>query len=315
MSALVSIIIPVFNVKNYLERCVHSVINQTYFNLDIILVDDGSTDGSEKICDELARSDIRIRVIHKRNGGLSSARNAGIQIARGEFIGFIDSDDYVKEDMYKTMLEFIRDDVDIVTCGTAIVYDKKDYKRSFVYCNPKQVMYFSSMEAIKEMLLINNLCFSACDKLFRKELFKNIEFPIGRLCEDLPTIYKVVKKSRKIVNIGDVKYLYYYRNNSISRSEFKLRRMDYVLFARDILLDIKNNFPDLYLEAEAMYIKNICVIINEIDNSSQSNKYKKVRKRLCEALRHMYFLIIMNPYILEERMIEINNIVFARVNR
>ena len=297
MDILISVIIPIYNVKDYLERCVESVMNQTYTNLEIILVDDGSTDGCKQICDELRERDTRIRVIHKKNGGLSSARNAGIRIAKGEMLGFIDSDDYVKDDMYQEMLQYMKSDVDIVTCGTAIVYDQKCHKVPFAYCNSSEPLYFTAKEAICEMLKLDKLCFSACDKLFRKELFNQIEFPLGRVCEDLPTIFEIVKRSRNIVNIGSVKYLYYYRRNSLSKADFCLKRIDYVLFARDILLSIKSEMPELYLEAEAMYIKNIIVIIREISSCREPQQYKKIKQRLCKVLRKMLFSSMKNPYI------------------
>lgn len=308
MNPLISVIIPVYNVNDYLERCVDSVIKQTYQNLEIILVDDGSTDGSERKCDELANIDSRIKVLHKANGGAASARNAGIKVAKGSLIGFVDSDDYIKADMYEVMQSYMEDYVDIVSCGTAVLNEKKGIRRSDAYCNPRKVMCFSTKEAIKEMLLLRNLCFSPCDKLFRKELFPDHCFPDGRYCEDLPAMYAVAKKSRKIVNIGDVKYLYCYRPDSVSRKAFSVRRVDYVLFARDILFDVKENFPELSLEAEAMYIRNLYIIIGEIDKAYQSERYDKIRKRLCRALRHMFIRAVLNKNIEQQ---ELENIIKA----
>lgn len=230
MGELVSVIVPVYNVEKYIRKCIESIITQTYTNLDIILIDDGSTDKSGKICDEYEKLDTRITVIHKKNGGLSSARNSGLDIAKGKYIGFVDSDDYISIDMYEVLLRYMEDEVDIVACGRYIVYpriDKKVNKR--IYCSDK-IKKYNNIQAIEELLKPQIFPFGVVDKIYRKELFSNIRFPIGRISEDIPVTYALFKKSRNIVHIGDCKYYNFQSHNSITRTEFYYRRIDYVLF-------------------------------------------------------------------------------------
>lgn len=288
---LLSIIVPVYNVKDYLDKCIESISLQTYENIEILLIDDGSTDGSSKICDLWKAKDSRIRVFHKNNGGLSSARNVGLRECKGEFIGFVDSDDYIDKDMYELMLNEMKNEVDIVSCGTGIIYPTKMKRKLEVYGLTSKLTYFNNDEAVKALLGLNGLSFSSCDKIFRRTLFENVTFPYGKECEDLPTIYKLVKKSKGIINIGKIKYFYFYRRGSISRKPFQISRMSYVLFARDIVKDVILNYPDYKKIANAMFINNILVIIHEIKMSENREKYLKLEKRL------KLLLLKMQPYI------------------
>lgn len=300
MNGLISIIVPVYNVKEYLEPCVKSIIVQSYQNIEIIIVDDGSTDGSGELCDKLALLDKRIRVVHKKNGGSSSARNCGLKYVHGEYIGFIDSDDYILESMYETMIGYMADDVDIVCCGRRCL-NRRDGRKYFdMYCM-SGMHKFPKTEAIK-LLFCEKVSFSACTKLFRKELFNNIRFPLGRVCEDLPTIYQLFSQSRNIVHIGgEPQYYNYYRQSSISNRPFYPRRIDCVLFSRDILLDVQKNYPELKERAEAMYIMNTISIVLNIKNSDTRIEYKRTEKRLEKLLRRMIFVGLHNPYVGERQ--------------
>lgn len=301
----ISIIIPVYNVKEYLDKCIQSVVLQTYRNIEIIIVDDGSNDGSELICDEWGKKDNRIRVFHKKNGGLADARNFGLMKAKGEFVGFIDSDDYIKSDMYETLLAAMEEEVDIACCGTVIVYPDKFGRKPDIYDKAPQKLVMNNIEAMKELLMIRYLSFSACDKLFRRNLFDNIVFPIGKISEDLPTIYHIVKKSRYVVNIGESKYFYFYREGSLSRKKFEIGRMSYVTFARDIFQDVNVSYPSLNKVAEAMYIRNVVAVIHEIEKSDAIGQYLKLQKRLIKLLERMQLNILLNQYILRQTKKEI----------
>lgn len=174
---LISVIIPVYKVEKYLDECIQSVINQTYKNLEIILVDDGSPDNCGKICDEYAKKDNRIKVIHKENGGLSSARNAGLDIARGEYISFIDSDDYVSKDFIKNM-SIQMANADLIICGMKNVYkedEKCDEKENVVIKNETLTFIEANQKLIKPK---NEIYVTACNKLYRRELFDNLRFEI-----------------------------------------------------------------------------------------------------------------------------------------
>ena len=294
---LISIIIPVYNVEPYLKRCLESVRNQTYSYLEIILIDDGSTDGSGQICDSYQDMDKRIRVFHKKNGGSSSARNLGLDKARGEYIGFVDSDDYIDEDMYESLYDNMKDDVDIVCCGTVLLFPAKMRKKPELYGKSGKSIYYTNQVAIKELLLVRDLDFAVWNKLYRKELFQGIRFPDGKTCEDYPVIYELMKKSRKIVSNGEIKYSYCYRENSISKRQFKIERMSYVLFTRDILRDVVKNYPEMRKCAEALYVRSVVDTIGYIDECAQKDRYETIQRRLRKLLLVMYGNILFNQYI------------------
>lgn len=288
---VISVIVPVYNVELYLCRCLDSILNQTYGNLEIILVDDGSTDKSGAICDAYKKKDSRIIVIHKRNGGLSSARNCGLEIAKGEYIGFVDSDDYIASDMYALLHRHMRVDIDLVCCGMVHI-NKSGHAEKHGAAN---VIILDTEQALKEMLHMRCLGISSCPKLFKKEILKGIRFPIGRTSEDLLFAYNVVKNCRNVICIGAYKYYYCYREDSISRRSFFTRRIDYVLFARDILKDIIAEYPMLRNDAEARYVQNIMSVAASIKGSQNRDDYEYMRTRLIKVVRRMILRIIVNP--------------------
>ncbi len=300
MNDLISVIVPVYNVKEYIERCIKSILRQSYQNIEIIIVNDGSTDGSGELCDKIALTDKHIRVVHKKNGGSSSARNCGLKYAQGEYIGFVDSDDYISENMYELLIGHMAADVDIVCCGRKCLNRGNGKKYYNAYCM-RGIHKFSRIEAIK-LLFGEKISFSVCTKLFRKDLFKDIRFPLGRVCEDLPTVYRLFSQSRNIVHIGgEPQYYNYYRQSSVSNKPFYMRRIDCVLFSRDILLDVQNNYPELKERAEAMYIMNIIGTITDIKNTKKRMEYKRIEKRLKRLLRRMTFAGLHNLYVGERQ--------------
>ncbi len=304
---LISVIVPVFNVEDYIERCIKSILNQTYNNLEIILVDDGSTDKSGEICDLYKEKDNRIKVIHNKNSGPSVARNCGLSIAKGKYIGFVDSDDFIALDMYETLYHYMKEDADVVCCATLSI---TNHNKEVRY-KSKGVVSYTKLEGIKELLKTEHICFSACDKLFRRNLLENIRFPRGRQSEDLPFIYQVFKKSNKIVNIGKVKYFYFYRPDSRSNADFDIRRLDYIYFSQYIYHDIQRSYPQLSKVAERRYILDLYWIIVQIKNLSKKEKYIKERKMLERTLRHMVLLAVTNPYMSKQEKIMCIKIVFT----
>ncbi len=212
MKEKISIIIPVYDVEQYLSRCIESIINQTYKNLEIILIDDGSTDKSPVICDTYAESDYRIKVIHKSNGGLSDARNAGLDIATGEFIIFVDSDDYIELNLCKKCMESISDEIDIVAYGFERFCDGNDAKRKATVGNIRRI---PNNELFKYYIDRHHLTHMVCDKMFRKYLFKSIRFIKGRLAEDMAICYQLIGMSKEVIVIDEVLYNYYTRSDSI----------------------------------------------------------------------------------------------------
>lgn len=260
MDEVLSIVVPVYNVKKYVQHCIESLINQTYTNLEIILVDDGSTDGSGILCDELAEKDKRIQVIHKPNGGLSDARNTGIDIASGKYIGFVDSDDWVSPDMYEKMLEsMIKENADIVVCGW--IEEFRDISR-------KKCPYPKSLDKNQAMIeLLNNITIAdhAWDKLYRTHLFREIRYPIGKTYEDIRTTHRLFNLSEKIIFISEAFYHYRQRRGSIARGSFNLKKiewLDAVESLREAPYVISNDIFRSIIEERIFHTK--CFLLREM---------------------------------------------------
>lgn len=217
---LLTIIVPVYNILEYLPRCVHSISTQTYRNLEILLVDDGSTDGTGELCDELATEDERIRVIHKENGGSSSARNLAIEQAKGEYLGFVDSDDYIEPDMYEKLYQGIVEyNVPVAQIGR----DEIDAEGNMLpnICEPpREAVLFESEAFLRELLLHKGDC-SFCTKLVHKDLLRRERFPVGLLNEDFHLLVKILPEIGKLVSLPGQAYHVFYRIGSNSRKADK----------------------------------------------------------------------------------------------
>ena len=211
MEKLISIIVPIYKVENYLIRCIESIVCQTYENIEIILVDDGSPDKCPMICDEWAKKDGRIKVIHKKNGGLSDARNAGITIAQGEFLLFVDSDDCIEKDLCESCMNVMDEDVDIVAFNYRRVYDT--YSENKKECGVFEK--FSNLEGFKRYINRTPFTHMAWDKLYRKCVFEDVRYPVDRLAEDMATTYKTFKNANKVGYLDRVLYNYFIRSDSI----------------------------------------------------------------------------------------------------
>ncbi|MBZ4027796.1 glycosyltransferase [Lactobacillus johnsonii] len=210
MKNKVSIVVPIYNVEKYIDECIISLIHQTYKNIEIILVDDGSPDKSGAICDKWAAKDERIKVIHKENGGLSDARNAGIEIASGDFLAFVDGDDWVSVDFVEKMIEsLIKYDSDMVVCKFARIFPEGNVNLNSR--TPSKVEVLNKKEFLIKLTEDNEITNHVWRKVYKKDLFDNISFPVGKNFEDIYLMPKIVEKCRKIVNLPDV--CYYYRQN------------------------------------------------------------------------------------------------------
>lgn len=216
----ISVIIPVYNIKEYLERCVQSVCAQTYGNLEILLIDDGSTDGTGQLCDELAHRDERIRVFHKENGGSSSARNLGIAQAKGDYLGFVDSDDYISENMYELLWQGMQ------ACGAEIAQvgrdetDAKGNMRPDICKPPAHMEFVPAEDFFRELLLHRGDC-SFCTKLVSRKLFAKLRFPEGELNEDFKLLILMLQETKGVVSLPQQAYHVFYRIGSNTRKEDK----------------------------------------------------------------------------------------------
>lgn len=234
MEPLISVIVPVYNVQDYVVKCVESITNQTYSNLEIILVDDGSTDKSGLICDKIAKQDKRIRVIHKENGGLSDARNSGLDNANGEYIAFVDSDDYINKHMYKILMNNLRKDkADISMCGYKMVDDytsNGDYTEYEMYANLdvdinniKRHVYKSKNDKIECIFPAKIRYTVMWNKIYSKEIWKTLRFPKGEVYEDEQLFYKIIYNCKKITVCEEKMYNYVQRNNSITSNNITIK--------------------------------------------------------------------------------------------
>lgn len=235
----ISVIVLVYEVEKYLDSCVKSLINQTYKNIEIILVDDESPDNCPTLCDNWAKKDERIKVIHKKNGGIADTRNAGLNAVTGDYIGFVDGDDLVSKDMYKNLVEILeKNGVDISACQESRFADGE----SPVFTNDNKVIVIDD-NSVAINGVINDelvLCF-LWNKLYKKELWDSIIFPFGKNYEDMFVLYKVVSKAKKVAVTNSVMYGYRRRDNSITTNWSKSNMCNFIEAINARYNDLKNN--------------------------------------------------------------------------
>lgn len=242
-AAKVSIIVPVYKVERYLDKCISSIVNQTYTNLEIILVDDGSPDQCPQMCDAWAEKDARIRVIHKENGGLSDARNAGMAVATGEYIAFVDSDDWIAPDLYTHLYRRLTEDhSDISACGVQMVWEDGTPPRILTRMGNHVLSKEKAMQAIIEESWLKQPVWY---KLYKTNLIKDILFPVGKYHEDVFWSYQAVDKANKVSVSDYIGYYYLQRKGSIMGEEYSLKRLDAVEAKVQRHAYIKENFPEL----------------------------------------------------------------------
>lgn len=239
MHRKVSIIIPVYKVEKYLKRCIESVINQSYKNIEIILVNDGSPDKCGEICDSYARIDSKIKVIHKKNGGLSSARNAGLDIASGEYIMFVDSDDWIEEDSLEKLDKYMDMSYDIINFKFSFI--KEGSKNIIELQSDSKESYECDLISYIDKLFMGELSFFIWNKLYKKDLFNEVRFPEGRNYEDLATIYKLYFNAKNIIVTDYTLYNYWLGNSNSITSNSTIKNMtDYLLSTKEIYEVNKN---------------------------------------------------------------------------
>ncbi len=241
---LVSIIVPIFNAAKYLPACLDSVTNQTYQNLEIILVDDGSTDNSYQIAKSYAKKDPRIKLVHQKNQGLSGARNTGVVKATGTYLTFIDSDDEVKLNFIEKLLTTLqKTNADISVCSFKEFYTNGKITH-FSQSYPAKT--YNTKNALRAMLKEEGFMLSATMKLFPKTYFKDIKFPIGKLHEDVGTTYKLIMQAAKVSFIPDELYIYHHHDDSIiSTKNFDSRKLGIITLTDQMCSNIDQKYPDL----------------------------------------------------------------------
>lgn len=306
---LVSVIVPVYNVKDYLSRCVRSILDQSISDMEIILVDDGSTDGSAALCDALQATDNRIRVIHQVNQGLGPARNSGLNIAMGKYVSFVDSDDWIERNTYEVLIHSMeRNNCSVATCGRKIVDDGNCLK--MVYCSNSEKVLTGS-EIIGHYLLQADMNMSACDKLFERSLFSDIRFPSGFVSEDIVPIYEVLKRVDKIVLTGKPFYNYYCRPGSLSHTiQFTKKRMGQLLYSTQVAEDVKKNYSNLDEQAD-YYVYD--ALISTWRNILRSNCTGEEKRQVRDRFKGNYRKILQNKYMHFKQIIYVV-LIFLRID-
>ena len=308
MNELISVIIPVFNIENYIAKCIESVMDQSYSNLEIIIIDDGSTDGSSKICDEYSKKDGRIQVIHQKNVGLSGARNNGIKLSKGDYIAFLDGDDYIEKDMYELLYKNIKsNNADISICEYVFNDDNTKFKGK-----KHEINIFNNQEAIRRLLYDEEINSYAWNKLYSRKLFENIKYPLGKKFEDIGTTYLLIDKAKKIIYDNSTKYHYIVRTNSITKTYSSSNLNDYMEMVNNMLNYIAVKYPELKEVVDTTLVKYCinfhtqCVKGRLIENynSNDMKEIYKEYKRICKEMglskamqkldkEHKFFAILL----------------------
>ena len=275
---LISIVVPVYKVEQYLDRCVDSIVNQTYKNLEIILVDDGSPDNCPQMCDEWAKKDNRIKVIHKENGGLANARNTGIDICTGDYVLFVDSDDYIESDMVEFLLKLsLENDADVSRCGFYFDYSDGRDVSQFTDCSIK---FLDKTEAIID-LATSGFGGTAWNKLYKKDIIKTHLYDKSDGCsEDIMHNFRVYQDVSKIVFCDEPKYHYVLRKNSITNNTFGHGAFD-IIRAKKKIIDYAKDFSEIMPYAVKGYIISAYIVLS---GCIQNNAFKDDKNKLIKSI-------------------------------
>ena len=301
MNDLISIIVPVYNVEDYLDKCINSIINQTYTNIEIIIINDGSTDNSYEICKSY--KDKRIKLYSIKNKGLSGARNYGISKSKGKYLAFVDSDDYIEKDYIEVLYNnLIKEDADLSCCSLYEVFKNEIKNKS------KKDKYYvmNSYETIEKTFTDEGLNVYVWNKLYKKELFKNIKFPVNKNSEDIYVMHEIISSCKKIVYESIPKYYYVQRKNSIVNNINKIN-IDSIEASLHAVNYLKNN-KELqryaiknYLNTRLRYYKKL-LYSNKEDKTIRNDylrelkKYKKIPYTKKEKLELFLFKYIPGIY-------------------
>ena len=294
---LISVIVPVYNVERYLSRCIDSILTQTYENLEIILVDDGSTDSSGQICEDYADKDPRIKTIHKPNEGLADARNKGIEAATGAYCSFVDSDDYVAEDCIEDLYDMANaNGAQIAVCGYQKVYEDISDGTPGENNTEKTIKVYNSIDALSALLYQRGIISAAWGRLFKREVFGTVRFPKGRQHEDVAVMYKLFDQAGVIAVGSEKKYYYLQRSGSIIHSTFHWQKMDYIMFTGECINYMRDTHPELVNAAVSRHFSACFEVLasissgNDTDRSGRKNDqdqgtYQKACQKLVQEIK------------------------------
>lgn len=289
---LISIIIPIYNVEAYLERCLTSVAKQDYQNLEVILVDDGSIDDSGAIADQFARHDPRFKVIHQENAGLSAARNRGLKMMNGEYVTFIDSDDYVSPDYVSFMYQLLADtnfSAPMALCSLMDVYSATGRQKN---CGDGSRVTLSGKECIEKMCYHDLVDTCAYAKLCKSEMYQQVHFPEGKLFEDIGTSYQLFMQASQVACGFEAKYFYVIRDNSIVTAGFKPSKLDLLAMTDQMASDVLKKYPDL---AAAVLRRQVYARFSTLNQTLHAQNVSQIQKELLLYLRQHKTAVLKNP--------------------
>ncbi len=292
---MISIIVPVYKVEPYLDQCIQSIVDQTYSNLEIILVDDGSPDQCPQMCDAWAERDQRIKVIHKENGGLSDARNAGLAMAAGDYIGFVDSDDFIAPAMYEVLLQQMMDtDSDISAGGVTLFRDDGDHR---MLTQPGMIV-LENADAMEALLKETHLKQPVWYKLYKRAVVEGILFEKGKYHEDVFWSYQPIAKARRVCVSDTPLYYYRQREDSIMGSSFSEKRLDGLEGMEQRYRFICEQYPQFAAHEKAGLYGYTMYLMQKVLRSAQSEEMNAVRDRLmayAKRYRPNFFELIKMP--------------------
>ena len=283
---LISVIVPVYNVEAYLNECVDSLLRQDYNNYEVVLVDDGSTDRSGEICDLYAEKDHRIRVIHKPNGGLSDARNHGVNVAKGEFVVFVDSDDCVSNDCISHLTKVCREN-NVLIAGAGREFGE-NADSAFRFRN-EEVCVLNTEEALSNCMYRDGMGVSACGKIYPKSILMEFPYPIGKYYEDLGTTYKIISSFEQMGCSKRTVYFYRTRRNSITKRTISEAHLCGLEFAKEEYTFVKENHPGALSAAKYRIVLKIVEYMDGLRGGS--NEERRIFSLLRKELRPLYLTV------------------------
>lgn len=290
---LISIIIPVYNVEKYLANCLESVISQTYNNIEIIIVNDGSTDTSQSIINEYSKKDPRIKKFIKENGGLSDARNYGLDKANGAYVTFIDSDDSITNDYVEYLYNLIKiNDAQMSIASIKVVANKKEVDYGLGYKNT----ILSQKETLRRMVAEEGYTVGAWAKLYKKSLFDNIRYPKGDIFEEIATTYKLVLLCDDIPYGNKAIYNYYKRKGSIINSEYNPKKLLRIKYSNMMGETILNKYNDLYIPVESYILDSYFYVYRLMLDTKLSEEDKETKKKIKEYLKKHKNEVLHNKF-------------------
>ena len=298
MDAKISVIVPVYKVEAYLDECVESILHQTHSNLEVILVDDGSPDKSPQMCEKWAVIDPRVIVVHKQNGGLSSARNAGLDICSGDYIAFVDSDDWIKPEMFQIMLNAAeRESADICACSIIRCFPKRE-----AIWGAKEYTVGNTEKMLDMLYSDEGFPVSAWNKLYKRKMWEGFRFPEGKLCEDAFTTYLLLDRAERIVQITDALYCYRIRPESIMTTSFTHQKMDEEEAWRKNYEFVQKKYPQLFRKAYSYYLQSVSILLHRIKKEQREQfraEYDYLRRII---LKNVFFMMFQSSVSIKYRL-------------